>query len=146
MESLKLNKNQLFIMLWVCYLLHACFLIGLFFDTEVGAEIFLRNVRWLSTEYTALYPRRQNSSYQVDLVCLCKIQYFFIVDNVALTIHDKAHRSTVSAYVDIMKPEAKKLHWRRRSLTLRPIFLAASDHKIWYSFLCHWKSWISPAL
>jgi hypothetical protein len=28
--------------------------------------MFLRNVGWLSTEYTALYPRRQNSSFVHD--------------------------------------------------------------------------------
>lgn len=41
-----------------CYLLHAGFLLGLFFDTENGDEIFLRNVGWLLTDYTALCPRR----------------------------------------------------------------------------------------
>jgi hypothetical protein len=45
-----------------CYLLHAGFLLCLFFDTENGGDMFLRNVCWLSTDYTALYPRRQNSS------------------------------------------------------------------------------------
>jgi hypothetical protein len=28
----------------VCYLLHAAFLFGLFFDPEDGGDIFLRNV------------------------------------------------------------------------------------------------------
>jgi hypothetical protein len=37
-------------------------LLGLF-DPEDGADIFLRNVGLLSTDYTALYPRRQNSSF-----------------------------------------------------------------------------------
>jgi hypothetical protein len=35
---------------------------GLFFDPEDGSDMFIRNVGWLSTDYTALYPRRQNSS------------------------------------------------------------------------------------
>jgi hypothetical protein len=39
-------------------LLHAGFLIGLFYDLENGGDIFLRNVGLLSTDYTALYPRR----------------------------------------------------------------------------------------
>jgi hypothetical protein len=34
----------------------------LFFDLEIGSYMFLRNVGWLSTDCTALYPRRQNSS------------------------------------------------------------------------------------
>jgi hypothetical protein len=39
-------------------LLHDSFLFG----TEDGGDMFLQNVGWLSTEYTALYPKRQNSS------------------------------------------------------------------------------------
>jgi hypothetical protein len=39
--------------------LYAAFLLDLFFDPENGGEIFLRNVGWLSTDYTALYLRRQ---------------------------------------------------------------------------------------
>jgi hypothetical protein len=33
-------------------------LLGLFFDPEDGSDMFLRNVG--KTDYTALYPRRQN--------------------------------------------------------------------------------------
>jgi hypothetical protein len=47
----------------VCNLLHADFSLGLFFDPEDEGDIFLRNVGWLSTNYTELYPRRQNSSF-----------------------------------------------------------------------------------
>jgi hypothetical protein len=43
-------------------LLHAGFLPGLFFDPEYGGDMLLRNVGSISTEYTTLYPRRQNSS------------------------------------------------------------------------------------
>jgi hypothetical protein len=39
-------------------LLHAGFLFVLFFGSEDGDNMFLRNVRWFSSEYTALYPRR----------------------------------------------------------------------------------------
>jgi hypothetical protein len=35
---------------------------GLFFDPEDGRDIALRNVGWLTTNYTALYSRGQNSS------------------------------------------------------------------------------------
>jgi hypothetical protein len=34
------------------------FLLGLFLDSEAGGDIFLRNVACVSTDYTALYPRR----------------------------------------------------------------------------------------
>jgi hypothetical protein len=37
---------------------HVGFLHGLFFDPKDGGDIFLRNVGWLSTDYTALYARR----------------------------------------------------------------------------------------
>jgi hypothetical protein len=37
---------------------HAVILLGLFFDTEDGDDMFLRNVGWLLTDYTALCPRR----------------------------------------------------------------------------------------
>jgi hypothetical protein len=41
----------------------ACwFLLGLLFSPEDGGDIFLKNISQLSTDYTALYPRRQNSS------------------------------------------------------------------------------------
>jgi hypothetical protein len=39
-------------------LLSAGFLLGLFFDLEDGGDKFLLNVGSLSTDYTAIYPRR----------------------------------------------------------------------------------------
>jgi hypothetical protein len=44
----------------ICF--HAGFLLGLFFDPEEGGDMFLRNVGGFSTEYTALYHRREYSS------------------------------------------------------------------------------------
>jgi hypothetical protein len=43
-------------------LLHAAFLLGLFFSHEDGGDMFLCNVGGFSTGYTALYPRRYKSS------------------------------------------------------------------------------------
>jgi hypothetical protein len=40
-------------------------LLGSFFDSE-GSYVFLRNVGWLSTEYTELYRRRQNSALLIS--------------------------------------------------------------------------------
>jgi hypothetical protein len=39
-----------------CCLLHAGFLLGLFFDPEDGGNMFFQNVGRLSPDYTALYP------------------------------------------------------------------------------------------
>jgi hypothetical protein len=36
--------------------------LGLFFGPEDRGDMFLRKVGCLSTDYTVLYPRRQNSS------------------------------------------------------------------------------------
>jgi hypothetical protein len=41
-----------------CYQLHAGFLLGLYINSEDVGNMFLRNVGWLSTDRTALYPRR----------------------------------------------------------------------------------------
>jgi hypothetical protein len=44
------------------HLLHAAFLLSLFFNPEDGDDTFLQNVSWLSMDYTVLYPGRQSSS------------------------------------------------------------------------------------
>jgi hypothetical protein len=41
---------------------HVGFLLDLFNGSEDGGEMFRRNIRRLSTHYTVLYPRGQNSS------------------------------------------------------------------------------------
>jgi hypothetical protein len=43
-------------------LTHVGFLLGFFFNPENGGSMFFRNVGWLSTDYSALYPRIHNSS------------------------------------------------------------------------------------
>jgi hypothetical protein len=37
-------------------------LLGLFIDPEDGGDIFLRNIYWVSADYTALYSRSYFSS------------------------------------------------------------------------------------
>jgi hypothetical protein len=39
-------------------MLHADVFLGFFFNLEDGGNDFLQNVDWLSTDCTALYPRR----------------------------------------------------------------------------------------
>jgi hypothetical protein len=48
-----------------CCLLHAGFLLGLLYSPEDRGDVFLPNIGWLSTDYSALYPRRHNSSVQL---------------------------------------------------------------------------------
>jgi hypothetical protein len=43
-----------------------------FFDPENGGDMFLRNVGWNSTDYTASYPRRWYSSY---FICFCWLHW-----------------------------------------------------------------------
>jgi hypothetical protein len=43
-------------------LLATCLHAGFLFDPEDGGDISPRNVRWLSKDYTGLYPRRHNCS------------------------------------------------------------------------------------
>jgi hypothetical protein len=43
-------------LLTICF--HDDFFFGILFDTEDGGDMFLRNVGSLSTDFTALYPRR----------------------------------------------------------------------------------------
>jgi hypothetical protein len=43
----------------LCYQLHTGLFLGLLFDPQDGGHMMLRNVGCLSTDYTALYPRRQ---------------------------------------------------------------------------------------
>jgi hypothetical protein len=43
-----------------CYMLHAGFLLGLFFHPEDGGNLLLQNIGWLSVDYMELCPKRQN--------------------------------------------------------------------------------------
>jgi hypothetical protein len=63
---LRCEKSSVFVPLIVsCKLspLHVLgFSLGLLFKPKDG-EMFLRNVGWLSTDYTAIYPGKHNPSY-----------------------------------------------------------------------------------
>jgi hypothetical protein len=47
---------------FACCLLNPDILLGLFFHLEDGGDMFLRKLGELSTDYKALYPRRQDCS------------------------------------------------------------------------------------
>jgi hypothetical protein len=47
----------------VYYVLHADFLLDVFFSLEDWGDVLFRNIGWLSTDYTVLYLRRQNPSW-----------------------------------------------------------------------------------
>jgi hypothetical protein len=49
---------------------HSGFLLFLFFDPEDGGDMPLRNIGRLSTDYTALYPQRKNSSKKFILIIM----------------------------------------------------------------------------
>jgi hypothetical protein len=71
MEWLAHCKKSLCLYASVCYLFHASFLHGFFFSLECPSDMFLRNVGWLSADYTALYPRRENSANCGSAPMLC---------------------------------------------------------------------------
>jgi hypothetical protein len=52
-------------------LLATCFSLDLYLYPEDGAEIFIRNIGCLSTDYTGLYPRRRNLKIMKDVYRLC---------------------------------------------------------------------------
>jgi hypothetical protein len=54
--------------------IHVGCLLRLFFDLGYGGCMFLRNIGWLSTDCTAIYPRRQNSSIFVLHLCLIIVE------------------------------------------------------------------------
>jgi hypothetical protein len=67
-SNLELTKNPNLRFFWdvtlytkqgSVYHLHSRYLGRLIRRPENGGDMFLRNVGWLSTDYTALYPRRQ---------------------------------------------------------------------------------------
>jgi hypothetical protein len=56
---------------------HAVSLLRLFFSPKDGGGVFLRNVSWISTDDTALYPKRQYSSIIVGAVLLGNYECFW---------------------------------------------------------------------
>jgi hypothetical protein len=51
----RLHLESQIALLATCF--HDSLLLGLFLDPEEEGDMFLRNVDWLSADYTALYPR-----------------------------------------------------------------------------------------
>jgi hypothetical protein len=82
-----------------CYLLHAGFLLRLFFDPEDGGKMFLQNVYQLSTHYMMFYPRRLGSS------CPRSILDIFSLD---ISLHDEAVLINCSGIVMMLLPKYAK--------------------------------------
>jgi hypothetical protein len=51
---------------WNLLPVHAGFFLALLLHSKDGGDSVLWNVSWLSQEYTALYPKRKNSSLQLS--------------------------------------------------------------------------------
>jgi hypothetical protein len=69
-----------------CCLFHADFLLVLLFDPQDGGDTFLQNVRWLSLDCLALYPKEQNSSTVLIFSIIKKT-----VDQATLARNTKQH-------------------------------------------------------
>jgi hypothetical protein len=52
----------------------AGFLLSLFIDPEDGNDMFLRKACWFSTDYMALYPKRQTSSQEWNFTLFSFLQ------------------------------------------------------------------------
>jgi hypothetical protein len=91
-------------------LFHASLLLGLFFDPEDGDDIFLRNVGWLSTDYTALYHRRQNFS--------TGLKTGFYLQLLEKMFHTEFHQNLWNELGDVWKTALTRkclLTWRQKS-------------------------------
>jgi hypothetical protein len=58
---------------------HAGFSLNLLFDPEDGGDMFLRNISWLSTDHTGLYPRRWYSSTSIIIPSFVRFYYTLYV-------------------------------------------------------------------
>jgi hypothetical protein len=109
-----------------CYLLQAGFLLDLFFDHEDGGDMFLRNVGWLSMDYTALYPRRYNSSYRLHFSV--KVIFIFLretllrINYYILVLENNVWNLTLNNSGD------KNFSWEADSRSANPKFLTFYGH------------------
>jgi hypothetical protein len=55
---------------FACCVVHAGFLLGLFFNLEHGGDMFLRNVGWLLTDYKASCPQK------TEAILFYRMKYF----------------------------------------------------------------------
>jgi hypothetical protein len=110
------------------------FLLGLFFDHEYGSNMFLRNIGGISTDYTASYPRRQNSSRAQ----LYSFRQPFINNSISTgsaeaELSNKRTKNKC-VYCDV---HAVGLRSRRYSVTVRPlnnvktVFSTGSDPRLY---------------
>jgi hypothetical protein len=72
----------------------------LFFSPEYGSHMVLRNVGWLSVDYTALYPRIQNSSHIKQVVPIClsvRISFLGLLMGFSYNLELKMYSETCQA-------------------------------------------------
>jgi hypothetical protein len=79
-----------------CYLTYFSF--GLFFESEYGGDMYLRNVGWLPTDYTPIYPRRYNISsvtylYVTILPCILVTRFRHVL--CFLCVHFRTNLITI---------------------------------------------------
>jgi hypothetical protein len=65
----------------VFYLLYDGFLLGLFFSAEDGGDMLLQNICRLPMDYSALYPRRQNSFFRILCLKLTEVMWLSLTGN-----------------------------------------------------------------
>jgi hypothetical protein len=75
-----------------CYLFHAGFLLGLFFDHENGGDMFIRNIVSFSVDYMVLHPRKWDLAQLPNLVVEGNIRDVFKVILVYLMMLFQLHK------------------------------------------------------
>jgi hypothetical protein len=83
-SPLKVNRRFAFIFR-LCYLPPSGVLLGLFFNSEDGGDMFIRNVHWFWKNYTSLYRARQNDWFFITTIT--NMPTFVIFQHLVLYFH-----------------------------------------------------------
>jgi hypothetical protein len=93
----------------LCLLFHVGILLSFFVDPE-DRDMFLRNEGWLWMDYTALYPRRHNSSKTVS--------HFYFVTSVTRCLKQTFPKVFSTSWAELYKTaysqlQAAGIRWQR---------------------------------